>query len=214
MTRILLVDDHDLVRAGLASILQANPGYQVISQQGSGESALDFLQHAETLPELVLMDVNMPGIGGIEATRRIKRGFPDIHILAVTALQDEPFPAKLIKAGATGYITKGCPAQEMFDAIDAVMKGKQYIAGELTEKMTLDKIAGNKTTSPFASLSDREMQVMLMITQGHGNQYISDTLFLSPKTISTYRHRIFEKLNVLNDVELTHMAIRHGVVEQ
>ncbi len=214
MTRILIVDDHDLVRAGLKSILESNEGFEVVAETDSGETALDYLQHSESRPDLVLMDVNMPGIGGIEATRRIKHSHPEIPVIAVTALQEEPFPAQLIKAGVSGYITKGCPADEMFNAITSVMAGKQYLANNVTEKISLGEVNGRQHESPFSILSDREMQIMLMITQGQSNQHISDSLFLSPKTISTYRHRLFEKLNISNDVELTHMAIRHGVVDQ
>ena len=214
MTRILLVDDHDLVRAGLKSILESNEEFEVVAQTDSGETAINYLQHSVSKPDLVLMDVNMPGIGGIEATRRIKHSYPEVLIIAVTALQEEPFPAQLIKAGASGYITKGCPANEMFEAIRVVMSGRQYLANKVTEKISLGQINGGDHENPFSILSDREMQIMLMITQGHSNQHISDSLFLSPKTISTYRHRLFEKLDISNDVELTHMAIRHGVVDQ
>ena len=204
MTSILLVDDHDLVRAGLKSILESNENFQIVAEKASGEEALDYLQSESVLPDVVLMDINMPGIGGIETTRRIHYRFPEIKVIAVTALQEAPFPAQLIKAGASGYVTKGSDARVMFDAINSVLDGNQYLGQEVSES----------DDNPFASLSDREMQVMLMVTQGHGNQYISDSLFLSPKTISTYRHRVFEKLNVANDVELTHLAIRHGVIEQ
>jgi len=204
MTSILLVDDHDLVRAGLKSILESNENFQIVAEKASGEEALDYLQSESALPDVVLMDINMPGIGGIETTRRIHYRFPEIKVIAVTALQEAPFPAQLIKAGASGYVTKGSDARVMFDAINSVLDGNQYLGQEVSES----------DDNPFASLSDREMQVMLMVTQGHGNQYISDSLFLSPKTISTYRHRVFEKLNVANDVELTHLAIRHGVIEQ
>jgi len=204
MTSILLVDDHDLVRAGLKSILESNENFQIVAEIASGEEALEYLQSESALPDVVLMDINMPGIGGIEATKRIHHKFPEVKVIAVTAMQKAPFPAQLIKAGASGYVTKGSDAKQMFDAINSVLDGEQYLGYELSES----------DENPFANLSDREMQVMLMVTQGHGNQYISDSLFLSPKTISTYRHRVFEKLNVGNDVELTHLAIRHGVIEQ
>ena len=204
MTRILLVDDHDLVRAGLKSILESNENFQVVAEKASGEEALEYLQSESALPDVVLMDINMPGIGGIETTTRIHHKFPEVKIIAVTALQDAPFPAQLIKAGASGYVTKGSEAREMFDAIQSVLDGPQY----------LDHEVSGSDDNPFADLSDREMQVMLMVTQGHSNQYISDSLFLSPKTISTYRHRVFEKLKVSNDAELTRLAIRHGVIEQ
>jgi len=213
MTNILLVDDHELVRSGLRSILEGNPKFNVLAEQNSGEAALEFIQKTTPVPDVVLMDINMPGIGGIEATRRITRAFPTIRVIGVTALQEKPFPAQLFKAGASGYITKGCDASEMFRAIDTVMSGQQYLANDVSEKMTLSSL-NNDNDNPFAELSEREMQVMLMVTKGLSNQNISDSLFLSPKTISTYRHRLFEKLDVSNDVELTHLAIRHGIIEQ
>jgi len=214
MIKILLVDDHDLVRSGLKSILESNPDFSVMHELNTGEAAVDYLHSSDQpLPDLVLMDINMPGIGGIEATRRIKQKNNAIKVIAVTALREDPFPSQLLKAGAEGYITKGCDAAEMFNAIHTVMSGKQYLAAQISEKISLSKINGDDPETPFAGLSDREMQVMLMVTQGHSNQDISDTLFLSPKTVSTYRHRLFEKLKVKNDVELTHMAIRHGVID-
>ncbi|MGD2118703.1 MAG: response regulator [Chromatiales bacterium] len=214
MINILLVDDHDLVRAGLKSILETSEEFRVVAEADSGEQALEWLQNADPLPDVVLMDINMPGIGGIEATRRIRHLSPDIKIIAVTALKENPFPAQLIEAGAQGYVTKGCPAEEMFDAVKTVVAGKNFVASQISNQVTLENIGANGDKGPFDQLSSREMQVMLMITQGASNQYISDSLFLSPKTISTYRHRLFEKLNVSNDVELTHMAIRYGVVDQ
>lgn len=213
MINILLVDDHDLVRAGLASILQANDLYNVIAEAASGEQAIDYLQRAEAspdtiLPDVILMDINMPGIGGVEATRRIHRHYPAIHIIAVTAMQQDPFPAHLIKAGASAYVTKGAGAETIFHAISHVINGRQYLDGAVHAQAVDD---GTAAANPFSRLSEREMQITQLIIQGHGNQYICDTLFLSPKTISTYRHRVFEKLSISNDVELTHLAIRHGV---
>lgn len=215
MVNILLVDDHDLVRTGLRSILESSEDFSVIGESDSGEAAMAYLSDGHTKPDLVLMDINMPGIGGIEATRRIRSKFPDIKIIAVTALQDNPFPAQLMDAGANGYITKGCPADEMFEAVNSVMAGNRFVASRISDQITLDNLSSNTNKEgPFAHLSSREMQIMLMVTQGASTQEISDSLFLSPKTISTYRHRLYEKLGVSNDVELTHLAIRHNVIDK
>ena len=215
MTKILLVDDHDLVRAGLKSILESNAELTVISEHDSGEKAIEFLAAADQMPDVVMMDLNMPGMGGMEATKRISHKYPDIKIIVVTALQDNPFPAQLFKLGASGYVTKGCDAAEMFTAIQTVMQGKQYLASEIADKQPKQSAEDiGEEQNPFGKLSDREMQIMLMVTQGMSNQFISDSLFLSPKTISTYRHRLFEKLDISNDVELTHLAIRYGVINQ
>lgn len=210
MINILLVDDHELVRTGLKSILETSPDLRVIAQAENGESAVKLAR--ELSPDLILMDINMPGMGGIEATRKIKRYLPKIPVIAVTVHEETPFPEQLHDAGALGYITKGCPADEMFEAITAVMAGRPFVSQNVSKKMTLARLTGLEPDSPFSDLSQREMQVLLMITQGKKNQDISDNLCLSPKTVSTYRHRLFEKLNVETDVELTHLALRHGII--
>ena len=211
MVDLLLVDDHALFRFGLKSVLANADDIEVVGEVADGETALDFVR--DRLPDVVLMDVNMPGIGGIEATRRIVHVAPDVRVIAVTAMSEEPFPNQLLDAGARGYLSKGCPADELFKAVRDVVKGRYYISSDVARKLALDRIATQDETSPLKLLSPREMQVMLMIVQGQGNQQISEALFLSPKTISTYRHRLFEKLGVANDVELTHFAIRHNLVE-
>lgn len=211
MIRILLVDDHDLFRAGMGSILRSQDGMVVVGEYSDGEQAIEAVRREA--PDLVLMDVHMPGIGGIEATRKILRIAPQTKIIAVTVLSDDPFPNQLLDAGARGYISKGSGSQEMMEAIETVMRGNYYISSDVAQKLTLTNFRRRGEASPLDTLSAREMQIMLMITRGQSNQEISDALFLSPKTISTYRHRLFEKLDVSNDVELTHLAIRHGLLE-
>ncbi len=211
MIRILLVDDHDLFRAGVSSILRDQEGMVVVGEYADGEQAIEAVRGEA--PELILMDVNMPGIGGIEATRKILKIAPQVKVIAVTVLSDDPFPNQLLDAGARGYISKGSGSEEMLEAIKMVMRGHYYISGDVAQKLTLANFRKKGETSPLGTLSARETQVMLMIIRGQSTQDISDALFLSPKTISTYRHRLFEKLDVSNDVELTHLAIRHGLLE-
>jgi len=211
MIHLLLVDDHALFRSGMKSVLAEAGDIEVVGEVSDGEAAVAFVR--ESPPEVVLMDINMPGIGGIEATRRILHVAPEVHVIAVTALSDSPFPNQLLDAGAQGYISKGCPADELFEAVRSVTQGRHYICSDVAQKLALESVVGQAKDTPLNQLSPREMQVMLMVVQGQGNQQISDTLFLSPKTISTYRHRLFEKLGVANDVELTHFAIRHHLVE-
>lgn len=211
MIRIMLVDDHDLFRAGVRSILQAQDGMVVVGEYANGEDAVNAVR--TEAPDLILMDVNMPGIGGVEATRKILKIAPNARVIAVTVLSDDPFPNQLLDAGARGYISKGSGSEEMLEAIRMVMRGQHYISGDVAQKLTLANFRKGGESSVLGTLSAREMQVMMMITHGQGNQQISDALFLSPKTISTYRHRLYEKLDVSNDVELTHLAIRHGLLE-
>lgn len=166
----------------------------------------------EKRPQVVLMDVRMPGIGGLEATRKLLRADPNVKVIALTVCNEEPFPSKLLQAGAVGYLTKGSGLDEMVQAIQAVFHGKRYISPEVAQRLALKHLTDDNP-SPFDTLSEREMQVMLMITAGQKVQEISDKLCLSPKTVNSYRYRLFEKLTVNSDVELTHLAIRHKILD-
>ncbi len=210
MIKVLVVDDHDLVREGVKRLLKDLKGIKVVGEANTGESAVQTAR--EVVPDVVLMDVKMPGIGGLEATRKMLRTNPDVKILVLTALDDEPFPSRMLQAGAAGYLTKGCGPEEMERAIRAVHSGQRYISPEVAQQLALKHVTDPEPT-PFDNLSERELQVMLMITSGQKVQEISDKLCLSPKTVNSYRYRLFDKLKVQTDVELTHLAIRHGMVD-
>jgi len=207
--QVIVVDDHDLVRMGLVRLLGDADGIEVIKEGASGEDAIRLAKEHE--PDVIMMDVRMPGIGGIEATRKIHRQFPDIRIIAVTACGDDPFPARLLQAGAAGYLTKGASSEEMVLAVRTVVAGQKYLAPNVAQKLALQNVGAGG--SPFSELSDREMQIATMICSCKKVQEISDKLCLSPKTVNTYRYRIFDKLSISSDVELTHLAIRHGILE-
>ncbi|TCK18151.1 LuxR family two component transcriptional regulator [Thiogranum longum] len=207
--RILLVDHQSLVRSGIQRLLEDDPQFSVVGEASTGEEAVELARSVK--PDVVLMDVQIPGIGGMEATRRICRVCPDTGVVVVTVDVSDPFPAQLLEAGASGYLTKHCDVDEITDAIRAVARGERYISADIAREMALSMLPG-KEQSPFDRLSQREMQVMLMVAQGQSVHHISDLLCLSPKTVSTYRYRLYDKLGVDNDVELTHMAIRHGIV--
>lgn len=212
MITVLVVDDHELIRAGIERLLADAPGIRVIGGVASGELALKFAK--EKSPQVVLMDVKMPGIGGLEATRRLIRQHPDIKVIVLTVYEGEPFPSKLLKAGALGYLTKGAEVEEMINAIRAVHSGKRYLGPAIAQQLALRSLNMNdEDKSPFDSLSERELEVLMLITAGKKVQAISEKLCLSPKTINTYRYRLYEKLNVTTDVELTHFALRHGLLE-
>lgn len=210
MINVMLVDDHHLVRSGIRRLLDDVAGIKVIDEADSGEAAIRVLRKKK--PDVVLMDVNMPGMGGIEATRKMHRLYPDLKIIAITVYGEEPFPTQLMKAGAVGYLTKGCDAQEMTHAIKTVCRGKRYISMDVAQHLAMTLLPGGDA-SPFESLSHREMEVMLMVTKGRKVPEISDKLCISPKTVSTYRYRLFEKLGVDSDVELTHLAMRYGMID-
>ena len=209
MITVLLVDDHELIRTGVRGILDNAPDIEVTAEASTGEEAIEIVQ--QTPVDVVLMDVNMPGMGGIEATRRVLRVNPELKVIALTVLDDDPFPTRLHEVGAVGFLTKGCPADEMLRAIRAVYNGHHYIASEVARKHTLTEWYG-QGDNPFKQLSSRETQVLLQILEGQKNQEISDILSLSPKTVSTYRQRIYDKLRISNDVELTRLAYRHGII--
>lgn len=207
--KVLVVDDHDLVRMGITRMLTDISGLKVVGEAASGEDAIRLAR--ELQPQVVLMDIKMPGIGGLEATRKLLRQDPDVRVLAVTVCDEEPFPSRLLKAGAAGYLTKGAALDEMVKAIRAVASGQRYISPEIAQQLALKNLDDEKG-SPFELLSEREMQITMMIVSCQKVQEISDRLFLSPKTVNSYRYRIFEKLGIDSDVELTLLAVRHGLL--
>lgn len=206
MIKVLLVDDHELVRMGVKRLLADVKGIQVVGEAESGEEAIKIARLLH--PDVVLMDVNMPGMGGLEATRRLLHYLPDTKVITLTVHGEEPFPTRCMQAGATGYLTKGASVDEMVQAIRQVHVGQRYIAQDIAQQLAV-KIGEE---NPIKGLSEREMQVFLMIAEGVKSQDISDRLCVSPKTISTYRYRIYDKLNITTDVDITHMAIRHGLI--
>jgi two-component system invasion response regulator UvrY len=210
MINVMLVDDHELVRTGIRRLLDDASGIKVHAEAESGEEAIS--EARKKRPDVVLMDVSMPGIGGLEATRKLLQIYPDLPIIIVTVHTDDPFPSSLLKAGASGYLHKGCSVDEIVTGIKMVHSGKRYISSDIAQNLALSLLPGNEK-SPFESLSQREMQVMIMLVQGNKVHEISDKLCLSPKTVSTYRTRLFEKLRVGNDAELTRLAMHYGILD-
>ncbi len=210
MINVFLVDDHELVRTGIKRLLEDVRGIKVVGEAASGEVAVQWCRGNET--DIVLMDMNMPGIGGIEATRRILRNKPDVKIIVISIHSEEPYPTKVMQAGAAGYLTKGAAPMEMINAIRQVKSGQRYLSPEIAQQMALSQFKPAQE-NPFQALSERELQIMLMITTGQKVNDISEQLSLSPKTVNSYRYRLFTKLDVSGDVELTHLAIRHGILD-
>ncbi len=209
MIQVLVVDDHQLVRVGTSRLLADVEGMQVVGQAETGEQAIDMVKDLK--PDVVLMDIQMPGIGGLEATRRCLRIDPDLKVIAVTVYDDEPYPSKLLGVGAVGYLTKNADMDEMIRAIKKVMAGQRYISSEVAQHLALRPFSQDAIT-PFEVLTSREMQITLMVIMGHGAPDISKKLSLSSKTVNSYRYRIFEKLGIKNDVGLTKLAIKHGII--
>lgn len=211
MIRIAIVDDHHLVRVGTCRLLADVEGLEVVGEAATGEEAIELVK--EVKPDLVLMDIQMPGIGGLEATRRCLRLDPELKIIILTVHLCEPYPSKLLRAGAHGYLTKQARVDEMVLAIRKVMKGQRYISSDIAQQLALRPFNQDDVASPFEYLSNREMQIALMVIEGHRVPDISESLSLSPKTVNSYRYRLFEKLGVNNDVGLTKLAIKHHIIE-
>lgn len=209
--KILVVDDHDLVRMGIVRMLEDVPEFEVIGTANSGEEALQLCRAQK--PDVVLMDVKMPGMGGVEATRRILTIDPSIKVVAVTAYDDDLYPERLIKAGALGYITKGADVTEMISAINSVRKGVHYMSASIAQQLALKRFSGRDSENPFDQLSERELQTAMMIISGSKVPEIAEVFCVSPKTVNSYRYRIFDKLGVTSDVELALMAVRHNLLE-
>ena len=211
MRKILVVDDHELVRIGLCRLIEASADVTVVGQCESGEAALNEVRSLE--PDIVFMDIRMPGIGGLEATRRLLSTYPKLKVIVVSALAGDVYPARLLKAGAAGYITKSADQGEIQEALNTVIEGRIYISPEIAQLMVLKGLDEGQKSSPFASLSQRELEIARMVSNGHRAKEIAGLLNISPKTINTYKYRIFEKLDVSNDVELALMAVKYNLVD-
>jgi len=210
-TRILIADDHKIMRDGLKSILEKHPDIEVAGEASSGESALNLA--LESAFDLIIMDISMPGLNGIEAAKRIIENIPGQKILALSMHDDRGFLIKMLKAGACGYILKDCASDELIGAIRAVMKNALYISPALVDDVVRDYVnmASNTDISAFSILTHREREVLQGLSEGRSVKEIAYDLNVSVKTIETFRHKLEEKLNLHSIAELTKYAIREGI---
>jgi len=211
MIKVMLVDDHDIVRTGIRLVLEKVSGISIVGECSDGREALQMVETAK--PDVLLMDVNMPGMSGLEATRKICDIDPYVRIIILTIHAENPYPKQLLDAGAQGYLTKGCAAKELEEAIRKVYAGQRYVGTDIAQQMALSMLPGGKKDSPFDVLTSREMEVMMLLVRGKKAKEIGHILGLNDKTVATYKYRILEKLDLKNDVKLTHMAIRHGILD-
>ncbi len=209
MITIILIDDHAIVRSAIRQMLQDVKGVQVIGEAGTGNDGVQLAR--ELHPQIVLLDFKLPDISGLEVTSRLLRLDPGLKILVLSAATNELFPFRILEAGAQGYLTKDCTKEELVRAIRAVHAGQHVISPEIASRLALAKI-DDKSNTYFHELTDREMEVLMMVIRGVIVSDIAERLFLSPKTVHSYRSRIFEKLKVENDVALTLLAIREGLI--
>ena len=207
MIRVYLVDDHELVRTGFKLILAKEVDIEVVGEAGSGEEAL--AQIRRTKPDVVLCDLHLPGVSGLEVTDRIVRAEQGTRVIIVSVQLDGPLPRRLLEAGASGYLGKGCSSDELLRAIRDVARGKRYLAGEVAQQMALGSLT--TSSSPFDALSSRELEVVMLLVQGERMADIGERLKLSAKTIATHKYNALAKLGIKDLAALTRLAIQHGL---
>ncbi len=213
--RLLLVDDHAVLRAGLRMLLSADPELQIV---GEAETGTEGVRMAEELqPDVVLMDISMPDMNGIEATRRIKACCPDIAVLALTMHEDDQYFFEMLSAGASGYVPKRAAPNELIGAIHAVSGGGMFLFPSVARVLVNEYLQRRDMPSAgargFEELTEREREVLTLIAEGHSNQEIADALVISIKTVNRHRENIMAKLNLHNRVELVRYAIEKGLIE-
>jgi two-component system invasion response regulator UvrY len=210
MIRVMIADDHDLISGAITALLSDAPNIEVIAKASSGEEAIILAKQHK--PHVILMDILMPGIGGIAATQKITTKHPDIKIIALTSCTEAPFAINMLKVGAQGYLTKGATVEKMVQAIRTVALGKKFIDPVIAQTLAL-KNSSNTPSSIFEELSIREFNVVIMLSQGLSSKAIAEKLFISVKTLNSCRYNIYKKLKIKTDVELILLANQERLLE-
>ena len=211
--RILLADDHTVVRQGLRKVLEDRPDWVVVAEAGNGRDAVK--QAEELKPDIAILDVAMPLLNGIEATRQIVKRSPSTRVLVLTMHSDEAYVNQILKAGATGYLLKDSADVDLIQAVAAVSQGKSFFSPAIARLMLDDhvrQLADRGITDRFESLSEREREIFQLIAEGKANKEIAHILSISPSTVETHRARIMEKLDVHSAAEILLYAVRRGVI--
>jgi len=210
MTRLLVVDDHQIVRAGLKSLLSDYKEFTVGGEAGSGIDAVRMVRESNW--DAVLLDISMPDMNGIEALTQIKRLKPALPVLILTMHPEDQYAINLLRAGASGYLCKHCTPEAFISALRTVLSGRRYISPALGDQLA-GELHGEERNAPHTELSDREFQVFCKLDSGQAVSDVADELFLSVKTISTYRARILEKMHIKSNAHITYYAIKHGLIQ-
>lgn len=211
MIRVLLVDDHSLVREGCRRVLDKAGGIEVVGQAGSAEEALAMIRADP--PDVVLMDINLPGMSGLQATERLAATHPQVRVIVLTVFDQLPYPQRLLEAGAVGYLTKEAPATELVEAVRKVSRGEHFLSPEIASRMALNKFRSGGKSSPLELLTRRELEVAVRLARGDTNKAIARALHVSEKTISTHKTNILGKLEVTSAVALANLLAHHGLIE-
>jgi two-component system invasion response regulator UvrY len=205
--RVFLLDDHALVRAGMRMMLAAETDIEVVGEADNGETALPLIRRLK--PDVVLCDLHLPGISGLEVTERIVKGDYGSRVVVVSVLEDGPMPKRLIEAGASGYVGKGGDAAELLRAVREVSRGKRYLANGIAQHLALAGLGGEAT--PFDNLSPRELEIAMLLVQGLRQEDIAKRLSLSAKTVNTHKARLFEKLGIEDSIALARLSSQYGL---
>ncbi len=212
--RVIIADDHTLVREGVRMILAKEPGIEVVGEAGDGQQALELVEISR--PDVVIMDISMPGMDGIEATQKLKERHPELSVLALTMHEDESYVFQLLRAGAAGYVLKRAAAQDLVQAVRATARGEAFLYPSVARKVLEDylkRAEAGENRERYDGLTEREKEILTQVAQGLSNQQIAEKLFISIKTVQTHRAHIMEKLNLHDRTELVRYAIRKGLIE-
>ena len=208
MIHLLIADQHTLLRTGIRRLLDDESDMSVVAEAERAEQVLATVRISKI--DVLLMDINLPGMDSVEATRRLLRMDEELKIIVLGAQASGPYPVHLFKAGIAGYLSKASTDDEMLTCIRKVARGQRHVSADAAQTLLLDHMQDGNT--PLGCLTPRELSVLVLLSQGHQRREISMKLCVSPKTISTYRTRLLRKLGVRSDVELTHLSLRHGLI--
>lgn len=210
--RILLADDHVLIRHGIRNLISNNPALKVIGEVGDGEELLAFLE--KMVPDLLILDISMPKLTGIEAVGKVKKSYPGVKILMLTMHKNKQYFYHAMSAGADGYLMKEDSDEELLLAIKRIRDGKSYLSPFLSQDFADDVISAyrNNRSSPFETLTPREKQVLNLVVEGHTSKAMADILHLSPRTVDHHRANLLKKFHMKNSVDLVNFAVRNGFV--
>jgi two-component system response regulator NreC len=212
--RILLADDHTLIRSGIATLLKTNKDFEIVGEAADGEEAVE--KTKQLRPDVLIIDLSMPKLSGIEATRIIKKNYPDVNILVLTMHESEEYVYQIVKSGAGGYVLKSAGKEELLAAIRAVMRGERFFSPRVSQIMAdgyLRRVesAGEQTKTDDVPLTRREREILMLVVKGLTNQQIADQLNISPRTVDTHRTNIMQKLDIHEVANLVRYAIEHGI---
>lgn len=212
MSRILIADDHAVVRAGYKQFLEVDPSISDVGEAASGNETLNLLRRKEW--DLLMMDIHMPDRSGLDILKHVRSGYPDVRVLIVSGLPEEQYARNVLRAGASGYLSKGSSPEELLKAVRTVLVGRRYVSSTLAEAMAADLERPRDQSQPLHStLSTREFQIFCKLAAGAAVGGIGQELSLSTKTVSTYRSRIFEKMGFTSNADITGYALRNGLIQ-